>query len=142
MAETNYQVMWHKIWQPIAEKHNIPDAGSFVKEDYDTALREAFNAYLLELYRDELRHQYRGVAMNDVDPLVIRVVAQHHWPIHEVEQLTNRELIISLADEINHFEFPDLAARHAFGQLRNLGYYEMQLLLYPHMSQELKDQLL
>lgn len=141
MAETDYRQMWYDLWQPIANKHNIPDAGAFDREAFEAALIEAYCAYLLDVYRDELRQEYSGIPLDGIDPLVMRVVALHHWPIDDAENLTNRELMISLAEDLNHFVFPDLAAKWVYGQLRELGLYKAKMLLSPHMTEDLRKQL-
>lgn len=139
MAEKNYQAMWYELWEPIREKHGIPNAGAMDRDSYQTAIRETLLAYLLEIYREEIRKRYIGIPTRDIDPLVLRVVAVHHWRIEEAARLDNQQLAIALADELNHFHLPDLAARWALGQAREGNYRDLEFV-QAHSSESVNQE--
>ncbi len=140
MAETDYRKMWYELWEPIREKHGIPNAGAMDRDSYQTAIRETLLAYLLEIYREEIRKRYIGIPTRDIDPLVLRVVSLHHWKIEEAAGLDNQQLAIALADELNHFHLPDLAARWAFGQAREGTYQDLDFV-QAHSSEALQEEM-
>lgn len=140
MAEKDYRVMWQELWEPIRTRHGIPDAGVMDRDSFHIAIRETLLAYLLEIYRDEVRKQYIGIPTRNIDPLVLKVVAVHHWRIDEAIELDNQQLAIALADELNHFHLPDLAARWAFGQARETSDYRDLEFVLAHMSEQLKQE--
>ena len=111
------------------------------RNDYHAAIRETLLEYLLEIYREDVRKQYTGVPMRDVDPLVLRIVAIHHWKIEEAAALDSQQIAVALADEINHFHLPDVAARWAFGQAREtMDHRDLDFVL-SHMNETLKQEL-
>lgn len=140
MAETDYPAMWRKLWEPIREKYGIPHDGAMNPDDYRAAIRETLHAYLLEIYREEVRKQYSGIPTFDIDPLVLRVVSLHHWKIDEAAALNNQQLTIALADELNHFHLPEVAARWAFGQAQESTYQDLEFVM-AHSSQALREEM-
>lgn len=141
MAETDYRKMWYELWEPIRAKHGISSVGVIDREDYKTAIRDALLEYLLNIYREDVRKQYKGVPMRGVDPLVLRVVALHHWKIEEAAALDSQQFAIALADELNHFHLPDDAARWALGQARETRDYRDLEFVLSHMDEKLKQEL-
>ena len=137
MAETDYRKMWQDLWAAIRNKHGIPAAGAIDRDNYHAAIRETLLEYLLDIYREAVRKQYTGVPMRDADPLVLRMVAIHHWKIEEAAALDSQQIAIALADEINHFHLPDEAARWAFGQAKEtMDYRDLDFVL-AHMDEKL-----
>ncbi|MDN3525663.1 hypothetical protein QWY79_10350 [Halomonas sabkhae] len=140
MTETDYPGLWEQIYSEVAPKHDVPlGAGPVNREDLAKACRETFRAFLLEVYRETLRTQYQGLPMEGVDPLVLKVVQLHHWTIETVQAMSEMDLMIALADELNHFKLPEKAFRWASGKFHDLPHPERYELLEPHRPPEMQD---
>lgn len=140
MTETNYEHLWFDKWQVAKATYGIEDNSmTYDKDKYYPALRETFRAYLIDIYRETWRKEYQGLPLCNADPLVIRVVQLHHWPVEVVNGLSEQELMIALADELNHFKIPEKAVRWAYGMLRELPNYEWHSLLEPHRPEDMAE---
>lgn len=140
MTETDYPGLWEDLYSQVAPRHNVPlGAGEVNREDLAKACRETFRAFLLEVYRETLRTHYQGLPLEDVDPLILRVVQCHHWTIDTAQTMSETDLMIALADELKHFKLPEKAVRWASGKLRDLPHPERYELLEPHRPPEMQD---
>lgn len=112
MDDNGYRKLWYKLEREAREHHGVEGFVSVDRDALNRSTRQAFSAYIAELYAEHWRLSYAlvGLAITETrEVLAARAMEVHHWTPDVAAAASTDDLVKALAKDISHCSYPQQA---------------------------------